>query len=283
MHVKTDAASSVDREYRRHRRSVYAGIFAGYAAYYLVRNNLALAIPDILAAYPQHSKADLGWALTGSSIAYGVSKFLMGSVSDRTNPKYFLPLGLLLSCGIVFVSGFAKAIYASLALVIVLQIANGWVQGMGWPPCDKTMVHWFSTRAAFVGPARLWRQRQHQRRAEAQQAIGDGAHSRTGHRGPVQPHHHETNLSISSYFRQFLRRRAVGNQRLGLQSVRHHRHQFLHALVCARSAVRFDTCKIQPRGQTTLHRLDHMGQNQAHSQGLRQATGDLHLMARRRR
>jgi len=66
MHVKTDAASSVDREYRRHRRSVYAGIFAGYAAYYLVRNNLALAIPDILAAYPLHSKADLGWALTGS-------------------------------------------------------------------------------------------------------------------------------------------------------------------------------------------------------------------------
>ena len=87
---------SVDQEYRRHRRSVFAGIFIGYAAYYLVRNNLALAIPDILAEYPQHSKADLGWALTGLSISYGISKFLMGSVSDRANPKYFLPLGLLL-------------------------------------------------------------------------------------------------------------------------------------------------------------------------------------------
>ena len=41
----------------------------------------------------------------------------MGSVSDRSNPKYFLPLGLLLSCAIMFVSGTAKAIYASLALV----------------------------------------------------------------------------------------------------------------------------------------------------------------------
>jgi OPA family glycerol-3-phosphate transporter-like MFS transporter len=80
------ALSTVDREYRRNRRSVFAGIFAGYAAYYLVRNNLALAIPDILAAHPEYSKADLGWALTGSSIAYGVSKFLMGSVSDRSNP-----------------------------------------------------------------------------------------------------------------------------------------------------------------------------------------------------
>jgi MFS transporter, OPA family, glycerol-3-phosphate transporter len=125
---------------------VFAGIFLGYAAYYLVRNNFALAMPDILAEHPEHSKADLGWALTGLSLAYGVSKFLMGSVSDRANPKYFLPLGLLLSCGIVFASGVFKWIYASLALTIALQTANGWVQGMGWPPCGKSMVHWFSTR-----------------------------------------------------------------------------------------------------------------------------------------
>ena len=50
------------------RPSVFAGIFLGYAAYYLVRNNLALAIPDILREYPQHSKAELGTALTGLSI-----------------------------------------------------------------------------------------------------------------------------------------------------------------------------------------------------------------------
>src|SRR5438094_460568 len=146
MDVVTVRASTVDREYKRHRRSVFAGIFVGYAGYYLVRNNLALAIPDILKEYPQHSKADLGWALTGLSIAYGVSKFLMGAVSDRTNPKYFLPIGLLISCTIVAASGLFKAIYVSLALVIVLQVANGWAQGMGWPPCGKTMVHWFSTK-----------------------------------------------------------------------------------------------------------------------------------------
>src|SRR6476659_10579128 len=116
--------------YRELRLQVFVGIFVGYAGYYLVRNNLALAIPDILKEYPQHSKADLGWALTGLSIAYGISKFLMGSVSDRSNPKYFLPLGLLLSCAIMAVSGAFKAMYASLGLVIVLQILNGWVQGM---------------------------------------------------------------------------------------------------------------------------------------------------------
>ncbi len=142
--------AQIDRAYRRHRRSVFAGIFLGYAAYYLVRNNLALAIPDILREYPQYSKAELGSALTGLSIAYGVSKFLMGSVSDRSNPKYFLPLGLFLSCAIMAVSGLVSAVYSSLLILVALQTLNGWVQGMGWPPCGKTMVHWFSTKERGV-------------------------------------------------------------------------------------------------------------------------------------
>src|SRR5262245_2988533 len=130
MDVALVSAPSIDREYRRHRRSVFAGIFAGYAAYYLVRNNFALAIPDILTEYPQHSKAALGTALTGLSISYGISKFLMGSVSDRSNPRLFLPLGLLLSCAIMAAAGVFKSIYTSLGLVVVLMILNGWVQGM---------------------------------------------------------------------------------------------------------------------------------------------------------
>jgi OPA family glycerol-3-phosphate transporter-like MFS transporter len=70
----------------------------------------------------------------------------MGSVSDRSNPKYFLPLGLLLSCAIMAVCGLFKGLFASLGVIIALQTLNGWVQGMGWPPCGKTMVHWFSTK-----------------------------------------------------------------------------------------------------------------------------------------
>ncbi len=143
-------AQRVDALYRRLRRQVFAGIFLGYAAYYLVRNNLALAIPDILREHPGYSKAALGSALTGLSIAYGVSKFLMGSLSDRSNPKYFLPLGLLLSSALMAGFGLAPAASSSLFLIAFVQVVNGWVQGMGWPPCGKTMVHWFSTRERGV-------------------------------------------------------------------------------------------------------------------------------------
>lgn len=145
-HAARLPAEKVDSTYRRLRWQVFSGIFIGYAAYYLVRNNLALAIPDILKEHPEYTKAMLGTALTGSSVAYGISKFLMGSVSDRSNPRWFLPLGLLLSCAILFLCGTVKAVFASLFVLVALQSLNGWVQGMGWPPCGKTMVHWFSTR-----------------------------------------------------------------------------------------------------------------------------------------
>ena len=113
-------AERIDGEYRRLRWRVFAGIFLGYAGYYLVRKNL--------------------------SLAYGGSKFIMGSVSDRSNPRWFLPLGLLLSCGVMAACGLLKFVYSSLFLMVALQVLNGWVNGMGWPPCGKTMVHWWSAR-----------------------------------------------------------------------------------------------------------------------------------------
>jgi OPA family glycerol-3-phosphate transporter-like MFS transporter len=98
-------ADRIDPEYRRLRWQVFAGIFIGYAAFYLVRKNFALAMPDILKEHPQYSKAALGSAMTGLSVAYGVSKFIMGSVSDRSNPRWFMTLGLLLTAGVTFAFG----------------------------------------------------------------------------------------------------------------------------------------------------------------------------------
>ncbi len=139
-------ADRIDPEYRRLRWQVFAGIFVGYAAFYLVRNNFALALPSILKAHPEFTKVQLGWAMTSLSVAYGISKFIMGSVSDRSNPRWFMALGLLLTSGVTFAFGTVPAIYDSLALIIVLQALNGWFNGMGWPPCGKTMVHWWSTK-----------------------------------------------------------------------------------------------------------------------------------------
>ena len=128
--------------YRRLRIQVFAGIFVGYAGYYLVRKNFALAMPYLIDE--GYSRTELGFALSGVSIAYGLSKLLMGSVSDRSNPRYFMALGLGLSACVMFVFGFAPFALSSVAAMAVLLLLNGWFQGMGWPASGRTMVHWFS-------------------------------------------------------------------------------------------------------------------------------------------
>src|ERR1700739_2777151 len=132
------SAPQVDPTYRHLRRRVFAGIFLGSAGYYLVRNNLALAIPDILREHPGYTKAALGSALSGLSLAYGVSEVLMGSVSDRRHPEIFLPLGLLLSSALMAAFGLIPAVSASLLLIGVIELLHGWVQGMGLVTCGES-------------------------------------------------------------------------------------------------------------------------------------------------
>ena len=82
--------------------------------------------------------------MTALSIAYGVSKFLMGSVSDRSNPRWFMPLGLCSPRSVTAVFRLVQGIYASLTLIILLQAMNGWFNGMGWPAAAR--------RCALVQP-----------------------------------------------------------------------------------------------------------------------------------
>jgi hypothetical protein len=51
---------------------------------------------------------------------------------------------------VTFAFGAFPAIYGSLWVIVALQTLNGWFNGMGWPPCGKTMVHWWSTKERGV-------------------------------------------------------------------------------------------------------------------------------------
>lgn len=92
--------SRVDAEYKKLRWQIFAGVFIGYAAYYLIRKNFSLAIPYLIDEYG-FSKADLGKVGVALSMAYGFSKFIMGNISDRSNPKYFMAIGLICSAIVI--------------------------------------------------------------------------------------------------------------------------------------------------------------------------------------
>ncbi len=141
-HAEPRTDTRVDADYKRLRWQVYIGIFVGYAGYYLVRKNFTLAMPHLI--QEGYSRTELGFALSGVAIAYGLSKFIMGSVSDRSNARVFMATGLVMSALIMIAMGLLPAATASVGVMFSLLLANGWFQGMGWPPCGRTMVHWFS-------------------------------------------------------------------------------------------------------------------------------------------
>lgn len=140
-HKPPVAAEKIDKEYKRLRLQVFIGIFIGYAGYYLVRKNFTLAMPHLVEI--GFDKGDLGIALSANAIAYGLSKFLMGGVSDRSNARVFLPLGLVLSALVTMFLGTSAGI-SSIIMMFITQFLIGWFQGMGWPPCGRVMTHWFS-------------------------------------------------------------------------------------------------------------------------------------------
>lgn len=144
VHKRRLPDEQIDPTYKKLRLQVFLGIFLGYAGYYLLRKNFSMAMPDLI--QKGYSKTDLGVALSAVSIAYGISKFVMGTVSDRSNARVFLTLGLVLSAITMIAMGFLPFATGSIGVMFCFLFVNGWFQGMGWPPCGRVMVHWFSVK-----------------------------------------------------------------------------------------------------------------------------------------
>jgi OPA family glycerol-3-phosphate transporter-like MFS transporter len=131
----------VARVYPRYRWRALEASFIGYAAFYLVRNNLSTVSKELQVALHYDTKM-IGNILAVSAISYGLAKFVMGVIGDRSDARKFMAAGLILTAACNFAFG-ASTTYA---VHLMLWALNGFVQGMGWPPCGRVMGHWFSER-----------------------------------------------------------------------------------------------------------------------------------------
>ncbi|HOW69156.1 MAG TPA: MFS transporter [Phycisphaerae bacterium] len=132
-------AAEVEGQYRYWRRRILYASLIGYALFYLVRKNLSLAMP-MMEKDLGVTKSDLGLFLTLHGVFYGFSKFANGFLGDRTNPRYFMALGLVLSAVMNLCFGLSSAVYT----LGFFWLLNGWFQGMGFPPCARSLTHWFA-------------------------------------------------------------------------------------------------------------------------------------------
>ena len=130
-------------------------LMIGYALFYFVRQNFSIAMPALEAELGL-SKTQLGIFLTLNGVIYGVSRFINGMLADRYSRKRMMALGLLLSAIVNIAIGFIPAVNsffnvldtggkATIGFVYILGslwLINGYLQGMGYPPCSSLMAHW---------------------------------------------------------------------------------------------------------------------------------------------
>lgn len=86
------------------------------------------------------NKSNTGLIISSQNLAYAISKFLGGILSDSCSSR------LLFSSGL-FLSGLATIAFAqsdSVWLFTFLWFLNGFAQGAGWPACAKVLRQWFS-------------------------------------------------------------------------------------------------------------------------------------------
>lgn len=143
------------KKYRYWEWRTIAVLFIGYALYYFVRKNLGMAIPAMEAELGI-SKTQLGVFLTLHSIIYGFSRFVNGMLVDRFSKRKIMSIGLLLTCAVNLIICFSpklngmlnlldaegKATLGLVYLIGSLWVLNGYLQGMGVPPCVSLLAHW---------------------------------------------------------------------------------------------------------------------------------------------
>jgi OPA family phosphoglycerate-like MFS transporter len=132
------ALTDVLSTYKSLRVKALLGVFLGYVAYYIVRNNFALSTP-YLKHYLNLSTTQIGLLSSYMLIAYGISKGIMSSIADKADPKRYMALGLILCVIANILLGFSTAFW----MFAVLVIFNGFFQGMGVGPCFITISNWF--------------------------------------------------------------------------------------------------------------------------------------------
>ncbi|KAJ8368834.1 hypothetical protein SKAU_G00088620 [Synaphobranchus kaupii] len=124
--------------YGYYRTSIFLAMFVGYTLFYFNRKTFSFVMPSVMQEI-QLDKDDLGLITSSQSLAYAISKFISGVLSDQISARLLFSIGLFAvgSINVVFSWSSTVPVFAG------LWFLNGLGQGLGWPPCGKVLRKWF--------------------------------------------------------------------------------------------------------------------------------------------
>uniref|UniRef100_A0A3Q3W3P9 Major facilitator superfamily (MFS) profile domain-containing protein n=1 Tax=Mola mola TaxID=94237 RepID=A0A3Q3W3P9_MOLML len=124
--------------YGYYRGTIFLAMFVGYTLYYFNRKTFSFVMPSLMQEI-KLDKDDLGMITSSQSLAYAISKFISGVLSDQISARWLFSIGLCMVGGINVVFSWSSTI----SVFCALWFLNGLGQGLGWPPCGRVLRKWF--------------------------------------------------------------------------------------------------------------------------------------------
>ena len=94
---------AITKAYSYWRTRVCYSIYGGYTLFYFTRKSFTFAMPSMIEDLG-YTLAQVGFLGTLLYLTYGVSKFVGGVISDRSNPRLFMSFALFMTgfCNLCF-------------------------------------------------------------------------------------------------------------------------------------------------------------------------------------
>uniref|UniRef100_I3JD83 Solute carrier family 37 member 4a n=1 Tax=Oreochromis niloticus TaxID=8128 RepID=I3JD83_ORENI len=124
--------------YGYYRSTIFLAMFVGYTLYYFNRKTFSFVMPSVMQEI-KLDKDDLGMITSSQSLAYAISKFISGVLSDQISARWLFSIGLFMVGGINVIFSWSSTV----AVFSALWFLNGLGQGLGWPPCGRVLRKWF--------------------------------------------------------------------------------------------------------------------------------------------
>ncbi|XP_015783348.1 glucose-6-phosphate exchanger SLC37A4 [Tetranychus urticae] len=128
---------SKETKLKRFQFNIFTSLFLGYGSYGLNRKSVSLAMPSMMGQGLGTNEA--GLIASSQNLAYAISKFAGGILSDRISARLLFSFGLIASGLITIAFSFSD----SVSVFTGLWFLNGLAQGAGWPACAKLLREWY--------------------------------------------------------------------------------------------------------------------------------------------
>jgi OPA family sugar phosphate sensor protein UhpC-like MFS transporter len=135
----TKTPEEIDKQYRYWRINIMIGLYIGYSIFYFTRKSFNYVMPEMLEDLGLQV-SDVGLLGSAFAVVYGASKFFSGILSDQSNPRLFMGIGLI----ITGITNIFFGLSSSLVFFTVFWMINAFFQGWGWPPAVRLLTAWYS-------------------------------------------------------------------------------------------------------------------------------------------